>query len=54
MDHGPLVYADYGQGTVQGFTVQGNLYTIDPLDGVPLDGGPAGTEHDARPEPQPA
>ncbi|MGO8757466.1 MAG: carboxypeptidase regulatory-like domain-containing protein [Terracidiphilus sp.] len=37
--YGPLVYADYGQGTVQGFTVQGNLYTIDPLDGVPLDSG---------------
>jgi len=37
--YGPLVYADYGQGTVQGFTVQGNLYTADPLDGVPLDNG---------------
>jgi hypothetical protein len=36
---GPLVYADYGQGTVQGFTVQGSLFTADPLDGVPLDNG---------------
>ena len=24
--YGPLVYADYGQGTVQGYTVQGNLF----------------------------
>jgi hypothetical protein len=37
--YGPLVYADWGQGTVQGFTVSGNLYTADPLDGVPLDNG---------------
>jgi hypothetical protein len=37
--YGPLVYADWGQGTVQGFTVTGNLYTTDPLDGVPLDNG---------------
>lgn len=37
--YGPLVYADYGQGTTQGFTVQGNLYSADPLDGPPLDGG---------------
>ncbi len=37
--YGPLVYADYGQGLVQGFTVQGNLFTADPLDGVPLDSG---------------
>jgi len=37
--YGPLVYADYGQGTVQGFTVSGNLFTTDPLDGVPLDNG---------------
>jgi Carboxypeptidase regulatory-like domain len=37
--YGPLVYADYGQGTVQGFTAQGNLFTVDPLDGVPLDNG---------------
>ncbi len=37
--YGPLVYADYGQGTAQGFTVQGNLFTLDPLDGVPLDNG---------------
>jgi hypothetical protein len=37
--YGPLVYADYGQGTVQGFTVQGNLWTADPLDGPSLDAG---------------
>jgi hypothetical protein len=37
--YGPLVYADYGQGTVQGFTVQGNLFTADPLDGPSLDAG---------------
>ncbi len=37
--YGPLVYADYGQGTAQGFTVQGNLFTADPLDGPPLDAG---------------
>ena len=37
--YGPLVEADYGQGTVQGFTVQGNEFTNDPLDGPPLDGG---------------
>ena len=35
--YGPLVEADYGQGTVQGFTLQGNNYTADPLDGDPLD-----------------
>ncbi len=39
INYGPLVYADYGQGTVQGFTVQGSLFTTDPLDGVPLDNG---------------
>jgi hypothetical protein len=37
--YGPLVYADYGQGTVQGFTAQGNLFTADPLDGPQLDAG---------------
>lgn len=37
--YGPLVYADFGQGTVQGFTVQNGLFTADPLDGVPLDNG---------------
>jgi hypothetical protein len=37
--YGPLVYADYGQGTVQGFTVSGDLYTADPLNGVALDNG---------------
>ena len=37
--YGPLVYADYGQGTTQGFTVQNALFTADPLDGVQLDNG---------------
>ena len=38
--YGPLVEADYGQGTVQGFTVQGDLSTpSEPLGGYPLDGG---------------
>jgi hypothetical protein len=37
--YGPLVYADYGQGTTQGFQVQGNLWTPDPLDGPQLDAG---------------
>jgi len=38
--YGPLVEADYGQGTVQGFTVQGDLSTPgEPLGGYPLDGG---------------
>jgi hypothetical protein len=37
--YGPLVYADYGQGTTQGFTATSNLYTSDPMDGVPLDKG---------------
>ncbi|MFY9855482.1 MAG: hypothetical protein WAK26_16550, partial [Terracidiphilus sp.] len=35
--YSPLVYADFGQGTVQGFTLQGNNFTADPLDGDPLD-----------------
>ena len=35
--YGPLVYADYGQGTVQGFTVQGNLFTCRSAPGCPLD-----------------
>lgn len=39
MYYGPLVYADYGQGTTQGFQVQGNLFTADPLDGPQLDNG---------------
>jgi len=37
--YGPLVYADYGQGTVQGFTVSGSKWTADPLDGPSLDSG---------------
>lgn len=51
INYGPLVYADYGQGTVQGFTVQGSLYTTDPLDGVPLDNGlaPLATTPDLNP-----
>ena len=49
--YGPLVYADYGQGTVQGFTAQGNLFTADPLDGPPLDAGlaPLPTTPDLNP-----
>ena len=37
--YGPLVEADFGQGTVQGFTLQQSEYTSDPLDGYPLDSG---------------
>ena len=37
--YGPLVYADFGQGTLQGFTVNQTLFTADPLDGPPEDGG---------------
>ena len=37
--YGPLVYADFGQGTAQGFTVNQTLFTADPLAGPPLDGG---------------
>jgi hypothetical protein len=37
--YGPLVYADFGQGTLQGFTVNQTLFTADPLDGPPVDGG---------------
>lgn len=37
--HGPLVYADFGQGTMQGFTVNQTLFTPDPLSGPQLDAG---------------
>ena len=37
--YGPLVYADWGQGTVQGFTVTGSQYTADPLNGKNLSVG---------------
>jgi hypothetical protein len=37
--YGPLVYADFGQGTLQGFTVNQTLFTADPLDGPPVDAG---------------
>jgi len=37
--YGPLVYADFGQGTLQGFTVNQTLFTADPLDGPPVDSG---------------
>jgi hypothetical protein len=37
--YGPLVYADFGQGTMQGFTVNQTLFTADPLSGPQLDAG---------------
>jgi hypothetical protein len=37
--YGPLVYADFGQGTVQGFTANQTLFTADPLDGPQVDAG---------------
>lgn len=37
--YGPLVYADFGQGTLQGFTVNQTLFTADPLSGPQLDAG---------------
>ncbi len=37
--YGPLVYADFGQGTLQGFTVNQTLFTADPLDGPQVDAG---------------
>jgi hypothetical protein len=52
--YGPLVEADYGQGTVQGFTLQGNNFTSDPLSGCPLDSSstPAQcTDHQGNPLP---
>lgn len=38
--YGPLVYADYGQGLTQGFTLNPNLFNAgDPLSGPLLDAG---------------
>lgn len=37
--YGPLVYADYGQGTMQGFTANQTLFTGDPLSGPQVDAG---------------
>jgi outer membrane receptor protein involved in Fe transport len=37
--YGPLVYADFGQGTLQGFTVNQTLFTADPLSGPQVDAG---------------
>ena len=37
--YGPLVYADFGQGTMQGFTVNQTLFSADPLSGPQLDAG---------------
>lgn len=37
--YGPLVYADFGQGTMQGFTQNQTLFTPDPLSGPQVDAG---------------
>ncbi len=37
--YGPLVYADFGQGTMQGFTQNQTLFTADPLSGPQVDAG---------------
>lgn len=37
--YGPLVDADYGQGTTQGFTISPNVFTADPMNGPLLDAG---------------
>jgi hypothetical protein len=37
--YGPLVDADYGQGTTQGFTISPNVFTADPMNGPLLDNG---------------
>jgi len=37
--YGPLVYADFGQGTLQGFTANQTLFSADPLSGPQLDAG---------------
>lgn len=37
--YGPLVYADFGQGTMQGFTQNQTLFTGDPLSGPQVDAG---------------
>jgi hypothetical protein len=37
--YGPLVDADYGQGTTAGFTITPNIFTADPMNGPLLDNG---------------
>ena len=37
--YGPLVDADYGQGTTAGFTITPNVFTADPMNGPLLDNG---------------
>jgi hypothetical protein len=37
--YGPLVYADFGQGTLQGFTANQTLFSGDPLSGPQVDAG---------------
>jgi hypothetical protein len=37
--YGPLVDADYGQGTTAGFTITPNVFTADPMNGPLLDDG---------------
>ena len=37
--YGPLVYADFGQGTLQGFTANQTFFTADPLSGPQVDAG---------------
>jgi len=37
--YGPLVDADYGQGTTAGFTIVPNVFTADPMNGPLLDAG---------------
>lgn len=37
--YGPLVYADFGQGTLQGFTQNQTLFAGDPLSGPQVDAG---------------
>ena len=37
--YGPLVYADFGQGTTRGFTPEQTLFSADPLSGPQVDTG---------------
>lgn len=37
--YGPLVYADFGQGTLQGFTANQTLFSGDPMSGPQVDAG---------------
>jgi hypothetical protein len=37
--YGPLVDADYGQGTTAGFTITPNVFTADPMNGPLVDNG---------------